>query len=111
VSPSSAHVDVRTAADGERTLVAHFGPWSVSTPVDNVLATTVTGPYAAVKTMGPAHVSLSDLGLTFASTHERGLCIRFRAAVPGLAPTSLIRHPALTVTVDDPDGLARALAV
>lgn len=111
VSPSSAHVDVRTTADGERTLVARFGPWEVSTPVANVLATHVTGPYSPVKTIGPAHVSLKDLGLTFASNGERGLCIRFRDAVPGLAPTSLIRHPALTVTVEDPDGLARVLSV
>jgi len=111
VSPSTAHVDVRTAADGERTLVARFGPWSVSTPVANVLTTSVSGPYSTVKTIGPAHLSLKDLGLTFASNSERGLCIRFRHAVPGLAPTGLIRHPALTVTVDDPDRLARVLSV
>jgi hypothetical protein len=111
VSPSTAHVDVRSGADGERTLVARFGPWQVSTPVANVLSATPTGPYATVKTIGPAHVSLRDFGLTFATNRERGLCIRFRSAVPGLAPTSVIRHPALTVTVDDPDGLARVLAV
>jgi hypothetical protein len=91
--------------------VARFGPWLVSTPVANVLATHLTGPYATVKTIGPAHLSLVDLGLTFATNHERGLCIRFRNAVPGLAPTGLIRHPALTVTVDDPDGRARVLGV
>jgi hypothetical protein len=111
VSPSTAHVDVRSGADGERILVARFGPWQVSTPVANVLSATPTGPYATVKTIGPAHVSLRDFGLTFATNRERGLCIRFRSAVPGIAPTSLLRHPALTVTVDDPDGLARVLAV
>ena len=111
VSPSSAHVDVRSSAGGERSLTAHFGPWTVTTPVSNVLSTASTGPYGTLKTIGPAHVSLRDLGLTFATNRERGLCIRFRRAVPGLAPTGLIRHPALTVTVDDPDGLARVLAV
>jgi len=111
VSPSSAHVDVRSSAQGQRLLVARFGPWQVSTPVTNVLDTSVSGPYATVKTIGPAHVSLTDTGLTFATNRERGLCIRFRNAVPGLAPINLIRHPALTVTVDDPDGLARVLAV
>jgi hypothetical protein len=111
VSPSSAHVDVRTSAEGEALLVARFGPWQVSTPVTNVLSTTVSGPYSTVKTIGPAHVSLTDLGLTFATNRERGLCIRFRNSVPGVAPTGLIRHPALTVTVEDPDGLARVLAV
>jgi hypothetical protein len=81
----------------------------VKTPVANVVGVTPTGPYSALKTMGPAHVSLVDRGLTFASNRRQGLCIRFRRAVPGLAPTALVRHPALTVTVDDVDGLARAL--
>jgi hypothetical protein len=110
VAPASAHVDVTTADDGERVLTARFGPWCVTTPVDNVAATTVTGPYSLLKTAGPAHLSLADFGLTFASNGERGLCIRFRRSVPGLAPTGWLRHPALTVTVDDVEGLARALA-
>jgi hypothetical protein len=90
--------------------VAHSGPWSVSTPVENVASTAVTGPYSTLKTIGPAHVSLADLGLTFATNGERGLCIRFRRSVPGLTPTGLVRHPALTVTVDDPETLAELLA-
>jgi hypothetical protein len=90
--------------------VARFGPWLVCTPVANVASTTVTGPYRAITTIGPPHVSLVDLGLTFATNRERGLCIRFRAAVPGAVPTSLLRHPSLTVTVDDVDELARVLA-
>lgn len=110
VAPGSARVEVTTTPDGERVLDARFGPWHVSTPVSNVAETTVTGPYSPLKTIGPAHVSLHDLGLTFASNGERGLCIRFRRSIPGLAPTSLLRHPGLTVTVDDVDGLARALA-
>jgi hypothetical protein len=111
VSPSSAHVEVVTEDGGERMLTARFGPWSVTTPVANVAGTATSGPYALAKTAGPAHVSLKDFGLTFATNGARGLCIRFRRAVPGLEPTGLVRHPALTVTVDDPDGLARVLAV
>jgi hypothetical protein len=109
VAPSSAHVEVATTADGERMLTARFGPWCVTTPVENVAATATSGPYSLVKTAGPAHVSLKDFGLTFASNGTRGLCISFRRAVPGLAPTGLVRHPALTVTVDDVEGLERAL--
>jgi hypothetical protein len=30
--------------------------------------------------------------------------------VPGVAPMSIVRHQALTVTVDDVEGLARSLA-
>jgi|SRR5215213_5177473 len=109
VSPSSASVTVEGSPD-QRVLVARFGPWSVTTPVENVAGTTVTGPYSPVKTIGPAHVSLSDLGLTFATNREQGLCIRFLTSVPGIAPTGLLRHPALTVTVEDPEELARMLA-
>jgi hypothetical protein len=108
VSPSSASVDIEDSDEG-RVLVARFGFWTVTTPVDNVAQVTVTGPYSPLKTIGPPHVSLVDLGLTFATNRDRGLCIRFRRAVPGLTPTSLVRHPALTVTVDDVDGLADAL--
>jgi hypothetical protein len=108
VVPSSAHVDV-TTADDERILSVRFGPWCVTTPVANVASTTVTGPYSLVKTMGPAHLSLVDFGLTFATSPTRGLCIRFRERVRGLTPIGFVRHPALTVTVDDVDGLADAL--
>jgi hypothetical protein len=110
VAPASAHVDVTTADDGQRVLSARFGPWCVTTPVDNVADTNVTGPYSLLKTAGPAHVSIVDFGLTFASNGARGLCIRFKRSVPGVAPTGRLRNPALNVTVDDVDGLARALA-
>ena len=110
VTPSSAHVEVTTSTDGERVLTARFGPWCVTTPVENVAGTATSGPYSLVKTAGPAHVSLKDFGLTFATNGREGLCIRFRHSVPGVAPTGLLRHPALTVTVDDVQGLERALS-
>jgi hypothetical protein len=105
VTPANAGVDV---ADGH--LLARYGLWSVRTPLDNVAGTQVTGPYTTLKTMGPAHLSLADRGLTFSSNAERGLCISFHEPVPGLEPTGRLRHPALTVTVEDIDGLAAALA-
>ena len=86
-----------------------FGPWRLSTPLDNVTGTEVTGPYSFVKTAGPAHLSFTDRGLTFATNGDRGLCIRFREPVPGIEPTGRLRHPGLTVTVADLDGLAAAL--
>jgi hypothetical protein len=109
VTPASSHVEVATRDDGERMLTARYGPWVVETPVANVTSTTVSGPYSPVKTAGPAHVSLKDFGLTFASNRDRGLCIHFRHPVPGLEPTGRVRHPALTVTVDDVEGLQEAL--
>ena len=105
VTPRNSGVVV---ADGR--LQARFGRWSVETPLANIAGSEITGPYGTLKTVGPAHLSLADRGLTFASNGRRGLCIRFRDPVRGIEPTGRLLHPGLTVTVDDVDGLARALA-
>ncbi|MFO7280739.1 MAG: hypothetical protein C0P77_010085 [Thermoanaerobacterales bacterium] len=105
VTPDTSGVEVR----GGR-LTVRFGRWSLRTPVANVAGTTRTGPYEWWKVAGPPHLSLADRGVTFATTTEGGLCIRFHEPVPAIMPTGLIRHPAATVTVADPDGLAAALA-
>lgn len=105
VTPATTLVEV----DGGR-LVVRFGPWLVSTPLANVEGTEVTGPYATLKTAGPAHLSVADRGLTFATNARRGLCIRFRDPVAGIEPTGRLRHPGLTVTVADVEGLASAIA-
>ena len=104
VTPKRAAVSV---VDGQ--LKARFGPWSLSTPVRNIGGTEVTGPFSVWKTAGPAHLSLADRGLTFATNAKRGLCIRFIEPVPGIEPWGRILHPGLTVTVDDADGLARSI--
>ena len=105
VTPRSVHVEV-----GDDLLVARFGPWLVRTPVGNVAGTELTGPYRRVTTIGPAHLSLSDRGLTFATNPDAGVCLRFREPVAGIDPWGRIRHPGLTVTVADPAGLAALLA-
>lgn len=105
VMPATASVVV----EGDE-LRARFGPWRVRTPSSNIAGTEVSGPYSFVKTAGPAHLSFTDRGVTFATNGERGLCIRFREPVRALDPTGRLRHPGLTVTVDDVEGLAAALA-
>ena len=50
-----------------------------------------------------------DRGLTFATNGDRGVCIKFHRSVRGIAPLGLLRHPALTVTVEDVDGLVARL--
>ncbi len=105
ITPGNARVEV-----GDGHLLARYGRWSLETPLANICGTEITGPYTTIKTMGPGRMSFVDRGLTFASNGERGLCICFREPVPGLAPTDRLRHPALTVTVADVDGLAAALA-
>ena len=91
-------------------LLVHFGPWRMRTSLGNIADATITGGFAFIKTAGPAHLSLADRGLTFATNGDRGVCISFREPVSGIEPTGRIRHPNLTVTVTDCDGLAWALA-
>jgi hypothetical protein len=105
ITSGRAEVEVR---DG--TLHARFGPWEVHTPVDNIAAVHRTGPFSLPRVIGPPRVSMADRGLTFASTTDGGLCIEFHHPVPGVLPVGVVRHPALTVTVEDPDALARDLA-
>ncbi|MGH3874814.1 MAG: hypothetical protein ACRDSR_25475 [Pseudonocardiaceae bacterium] len=93
----------------DMTLYIRFGPWRVRTPLSNVMSTTRTGPFSLIKTIGPAHLSFADRGMTCATNGEQGLCIRFIKPVRGLDPLGLLRHPAVTVTVADCDSLARVL--
>ena len=104
VTGSTAWVEV-----GERRFDARFGPWRVSTPLENVTAVSITGPYAFWKTAGPARLAITDRGLTFATNGERGVLVTFATPVRGLDPFGLMRHPELTVTVADTEGLAALL--
>ena len=86
-------------------LTARFGPWCVRTPLTNVAELAITGPYAGWKVVGPPHLSFADRGLTFGTGTTRGVCIRFHEPVVGMEPTGRLRHPALTVTLRDPEHL------
>ncbi len=90
-------------------LIARFGPWSVETPLDNVLSAAVGGPYRPVDVIGPPRVSLADGGLTFATNLRKGVCIRFYDPVRGIEPSGRVRHPSLTVTVADCEALMKQL--
>jgi hypothetical protein len=104
VTPSRTGVEVK---DGR--FLARYGFWRLDTALDNIAGFETSGPYRIWTTIGPAHLSLSDRGLTFASNRRRGLCITFKEPVRGIEPLGILRHPGLTVTVSDVDGLARAL--
>jgi hypothetical protein len=103
VTPWTAHVDV-----SDEQLAVRFGPWSLTTPLSNVEGAAITGPYLPFKVLG-AHISLADRGVTFGTTWRRGVCIRFRRPVSGALPAGLVRHPAATVTVADPERLVGLL--
>jgi hypothetical protein len=102
--PRNCWVELR-----DRGLVARFGIWGLSTPYSNIAAVEVTGPYAFWKTAGPARLGVTDGGLTFATNGERGVLITFRKPVRSSGPTFVLRHPELTVTVADVEGLAEEL--
>jgi hypothetical protein len=104
VHPGNAWVEI--AEDG---VEARFGHWVVRTEPTNVAAVTVSGPYSRAKTIGPAHLSLRDRGLTFATNHRSGVCLEFDEPVPGMDPVGVLRHPGLTVTVADPLALIAAI--
>ena len=104
VTPKTAWVEV-----GDEALEARFGPWHVRTPLTNITGVAVTGPYAFWKTAGPARLAITDRGLTFATNGDRGVLILFKTPVRGLDPLGILRHPELTVTVADVEGLAELL--
>lgn len=104
VTPDKAWVEVDA-----QSLRARFGPWRLTTALANISAVEITGPYAFLKTAGPAHLGFTDRGLTFASNGERGVLISFWQPVPGIEPTGRLRHPELTVTVADVEGFASLL--
>lgn len=105
VTPRTADVEV-----DDLHLTIRFGPWRLVTPVGNVTATDITGPYRWWKIAGPPHLSFADRGVTFATSRTAGVCLRFAEPVPALAPTRLLRHPAATVTVADPAALVQSFS-
>ncbi|MFI6290396.1 hypothetical protein ACIBEJ_02360 [Nonomuraea sp. NPDC050790] len=92
----------------ERGVRARFGPWELVTDLPNLAGAELSGPYAAIKAIGP-RISLADRGLTFGTNTRQGVCLRFHHPVNGGEPIGLMRHPGLTVTVADPAALIRRL--
>jgi hypothetical protein len=103
---------VKPARDGvtisdDGRLRATFGLLKVETPLENVDGAHITRHYRWWTAAG-ARGSMKDDGLTFGTNAKAGVCIHFREKVP-----SLLRrkgHSALTVTIEDLEGLIEALA-
>jgi hypothetical protein len=87
---------------------ARFGPWRLTTPIANVEDVKVTRDYRWFKAIGPRG-SMTDRGATFGTNAWAGTCICFREPVGALLGEGRFEHPALTVTVEDPDALAVAI--
>jgi hypothetical protein len=99
VHDANAWVDV----DGQ--LEARFGWFRVGTPLSNVTAWRIEGPWRWITAIGVRR-SIRHGDVTFGGNHEGGVRIDFRTPVPFL----FFRIPALYVTVADLEGLADALA-
>ncbi len=91
---------VRTDDEGFH---AKFGHLTVDTPWSNVKDVRITRDYTAVKAIGPRG-SFKDRGATFGTNTRAGVCVCFHDGVTALAGP-LLRHPGLTVTVADVEGL------
>jgi hypothetical protein len=105
VLPATTWVEV----DATR-LRARFGWWTLDTPRANIKHVRTTGGYSFIRTAGPAHLSLADHGVTFATNGNRGVCVCFHEPVRVLDPTGHLQHPGATFTVADPEALVAALA-
>lgn len=88
-------------------LAVKFGFFGLSTALSNVTGFQLSGDYKAYRAIG-IRTSLKDRGVTFGSTTKRGLCVTFQEPV-AVTPGVGLRHPGMTVTVDDVDGLAAEL--
>ena len=104
VTPERAWVDVDNEA-----LDAHFGRWRVTTPLSNITAVELTGPYKFLKVAGPPRLGVTDLGITFATNSSRGVLLTFRQKVTGIEPFGALHHPELTITVAEVDAFAQLI--
>jgi hypothetical protein len=102
ITPSNSEVVLT-----DTTFAARFGPFRTRTPVGNLEDVRVTHDYRWFKAIGP-RASLADRGATFGSNTRAGVCVCFHEPITAVLGRWQ-RHPALTVTVADPGGLAAAI--
>jgi len=88
------------------TFTATFGFFKLSTPLANITGAHITRGYRWWTAPG-VRKSGADDGLSFGTNHDAGVCIHFANKVPSVLRRS--GHSALTVTVEDLEGLQSAL--
>ncbi len=85
-------------------LRVRYGPWRLSTSLDNITGATRTGDFWFLKTAGPPHLSFSDRGVSFTPNGDEAVCLTFARPVPGIDPTRRVLHPGATLGVADVPG-------
>jgi hypothetical protein len=86
--------------------VATFGFFKLATPMTNITGAHITRNYRWWTAFG-VRGSMADDGLSFGTNHDGGVCVHFAEKVP--SPLRRSGHSALTVTVEDLEGLTDAL--
>ena len=84
---------------------ARFGRFAVTTPLTNLTAWSIEGPWRWITAIGVRR-SIRHADITFGGSHRGGVRVDFREPV-GIGP---FHPPALYVTVEDLEGLGAALA-
>jgi hypothetical protein len=97
--PDNAYVDVDADFD------ARFGNFRVTTPLDNIVSWRIEGPWRWITAIGVRR-SIRHGDVTFGGNHRGGVRVDFREPVR----LSRLHVPALYATVEDMEGLGRALA-
>jgi hypothetical protein len=92
--------------DDDGSFVATFGFFKLVTSLGNVTGAHITRHYRWWTAAG-VRASMTDDGLTFGTNHRAGVCVHFAEKVPSRLSKS--GHSALTVTVEDLEGLTTAL--
>lgn len=92
---------------GDGDFRATFGFVKLTTSLANIDEAHITRDYRWWKAIG-ARRSFADDGLTFGTNCDAGVCVHFHEPVPSLLGPS--GHSALTVTVEDLEGLTDAVS-
>ena len=92
--------------DDDGSFVATFGFVSITTTLGNITGAHITRDYRWWTAFG-VRGSMADDGLSFGTNRRAGVCIHFDEKVPSRLRKS--GHSALTVTVEDLEGLTTAL--
>jgi hypothetical protein len=109
-APIWGALGARPGRDGVRVtddeLEASYGHFSFSTPLHNVAGGHITERYRWYTAVG-VRLSFADDGLTFGTNRDRGVCIHFHEPIPKVVGRR--DHSAVTVTVEDCEGLVAAI--
>jgi hypothetical protein len=100
VTPGRAYVDLDD--DGVH---ARFGPWRMDVPLEDIARWAIRGPYRWWRALG-VRQTLGVWDMSFGSSAKDGVYLEFRRPLRSAGTN----HPALTVTVADPDAFVAALA-